>query len=246
MSRVQNFQEKLHWPLYDSMSIKHDFQPADLNNPLPKRFFTDIQGKTKLDTNMDQAAVLPSTNTYEVRSMRLVVGPAFGTVPGGITLPDPPLPFPGELAASEKDATDQKEHKASAGLPNSHYYYDQPCPIEKVDSLMKQLVSSLVYNSVLTLIVGEKTMIQAPSFLFPAGAGVFPMTTHGEPTPVSTFRFAEPVVIDRQQNFRVELNLPQGWPRAWTELQKWSGHCHLPMDLRIWVVMDGFLTRDVQ
>ncbi len=30
-------------------------------------------------------------------------------------------------------------------------------------------------------------------------------TTHGEPSPAATFRFAEPVFIDKQQNFRVEI-----------------------------------------
>ncbi|WP_139489363.1 hypothetical protein [Brevibacillus dissolubilis] len=237
MSRVQNYQEKLHWPLYDSILFKYPITEKELSNPLPKRFFTDIQGKTKLDTNMDQASVLPSTNTYEVRSLRLIVAPGFGTVPESNFLVNEPDPFTEETGKEEKAGAYQK------GGYNSYY---KSCAIDQLDTMMRQLMSSLVYSSVLSLIVGEKTMLQAPSFLFPSGAGVFPMASHGEPTPVATFRLAEPVIIDRQQNFRVELNLPYGWPKAWTDALNWSGGCGFRTDIRIWVILDGYLTRDVQ
>jgi hypothetical protein len=86
-----------------------------------------------------------------------------------------------------------------------------------------------------------------PTFYFPAGAGVSPgsaiVTNHGEPDPLATFRFAEPVLIEPQQNFRVEMLFPQGVP----------GGNGVPGSLanvngpwRIWVVLDGYLTRDVQ
>jgi len=84
-------------------------------------------------------------------------------------------------------------------------------------------------------------MIESPTFYFPAGAGVSPggpeFTNHGEPDPLATFRFAEPVRIDSQQGFRVEMLFPQGVPGS---LANTSG------PLRIWVVLDGYLTRDVQ
>ena len=35
---------------------------------------------------------------------------------------------------------------------------------------------------------------------------------HGEPDPPATFRFAEPVFIEPQQNFRVGMSFPQGVP----------------------------------
>ena len=81
-------------------------------------------------------------------------------------------------------------------------------------------LSDLIYNSVTTLLVGEKIMVEAPTYLFPSGAGVsgvsLPVTStvanHGEPDPMATFRFAEPVTIDPQQNFRIEMLFPQGVP----------------------------------
>jgi hypothetical protein len=103
------------------------------------------------------------------------------------------------------------------------------------------VLPELIYNSVTTLLVGEKNMMEAPTLYFPSGAGVSPgtaeVTNHGEPDPLATFRFSEPVMIDRQQNFRVEMLFPQGVPGI---LANTSG------PLRIWVVLDGYLTRDVQ
>ena len=58
-------------------------------------------------------------------------------------------------------------------------------------------------------------MIEMPTFWFPSGAGVSPgltVSNHGEPDPTATFRFAEPVYIEPQQNFRVEMAFPQGVP----------------------------------
>jgi hypothetical protein len=102
-------------------------------------------------------------------------------------------------------------------------------------------LSELIFNSVSTLLVGEKTMIEMPTFWFPAGAGVNTgngnVMNHGEPDPMATFRFAEPVTIEPQQSFRVEMQFPQDVPRA---VATASG------PLRIWVVLDGYLTRDVQ
>ena len=74
----------------------------------------------------------------------------------------------------------------------------------------RRTLSDLIYNSVTTLLVGEKIMVEAPTYLFPSGAGVsgvsLPIAStvanHGEPDPMATFRFAEPVTIDPQQNFR--------------------------------------------
>ena len=54
----------------------------------------------------------------------------------------------------------------------------------------------------------------------------------------ATFRFAEPVFIDRQQNFRVEIEVPDA--DVLKELQQIYG------PLYIWVVLDGYMTRDVQ
>jgi hypothetical protein len=112
------------------------------------------------------------------------------------------------------------------------------------------VLADLIYNSVTSLLVGEKTMIEMPTYYFPAGAGVSPgnqsVPSHGEPDPMATFRFSEPVMIEPNQNFRVEILFPQGVP----EKPKTGTH---PLRLgdatgpfRLWVVLDGYLTRDVQ
>jgi hypothetical protein len=114
-----------------------------------------------------------------------------------------------------------------------------------------EILGDLIYNSVTTLIVGEKIMIEMPTFWFPSGAGVSPgfstVTNHGEPDPMATFRFAEPVIIEQHQNFRVEMLFPQGVPGQGVptaEQNKFLAGVVGP--IRIWVVLDGYLTRDVQ
>jgi hypothetical protein len=120
---------------------------------------------------------------------------------------------------------------------------------EKDDTLDSQngtrFLAGLIYNSVTTLLVGEKTMIEAPTFLFPAGTGVHSprirqthiMQHYGEPDHLNTFRFAEPVIIEPQQNFRVEMSFPRGLPPSVTGA---SGPYH------IWVVLDGYLVRNIR
>ena len=115
-------------------------------------------------------------------------------------------------------------------------------------SITDNILADLIYNSVTTLLVGEKTMIEMPTFYFPSGAGVSPgnqsLPSHGEPDPMATFRFSEPVMIEPNQNFRVELLFPQGVP-----VRNNGGPPRLgdaPGPFRLWVVLDGYLTRDVQ
>jgi hypothetical protein len=90
-------------------------------------------------------------------------------------------------------------------------------------------------------------MIEMPTFYFPSGAGVSmgngDVTNHGEPDPMATFRFAEPVIIEPQQNFRVEMLFPQGVPGKDGVPGKLA---EVQGPFRIWVVLDGLLTRDVQ
>jgi hypothetical protein len=85
-------------------------------------------------------------------------------------------------------------------------------------------------------------MIQMPTWFFPGGAGPYServgITTHGEPSPTATFRFAEPIFIDKQQNFRVEIEIPD------TDTLKQIQRIYGPLNL--WVVLDGYMTRDVQ
>ena len=102
-------------------------------------------------------------------------------------------------------------------------------------------LSELIYNSVTSLIVGERVSIEMPTFYFPAGAGVqgvgLTVQNHGIPDPLATFRFAEAVSIEPNQSFRGEMLFPQGLPE---DVARARG------PLRIWLVLDGYLTRDVQ
>jgi hypothetical protein len=81
-----------------------------------------------------------------------------------------------------------------------------------------------------------------PTWFFPGGAGPYSeqshVTTHGTPSPLDTFRFAEPIYIDKQQNFRVEIEIPDS--EMVKELQRIYG------PLYVWVVLDGYMERGVQ
>ena len=221
MAKVQGVKEKIHSPLYDAYFVKDEFKPgtagdkktfADfMTDPRVIRFFVDVQNKTKLETNLPAAGVLPSLNTFEARALRVVVSNL----------------RPTELKGS-----------TGAGAPRS-------------SGNESAILADLIYNSVTSLIVGEKIMIEMPTFWFPSGAGVSPgltVSNHGDPNPTATFRFAEPVYIEPQQNFRVEMAFPQGIPGvavgAVTEDKNKLAHVTGP--LRIWVVLDSYLTRDVQ
>lgn len=209
MSKMQGYKEQLQYPLFDAFFVP---KPGDQNPPNPLgtfqsamtdprviRFFVDVQNKTKLETNMQAAGVLPSLNAFETRAMRVVVS----------------------SVQLKKDETKPDKVKQLINEP--------------------EIVADLIYNSVTTLVVGEKIMIEMPTFWFPSGAGVSPgfptVTNHGEPDPMATFRFAEPVIIEPQQNFRVEMLFPRDVPER---LAAVNG------PLRIWVVLDGYLKRDVQ
>lgn len=200
MARLSGMKEKLHMPIYDAFFVQENSGrntlPLAMTDPRMLRFFVDVQNKTRLETNLQAAGVLPSLNSFEARAMRVIV-------------------------SSLKEKDDQQAEAV--------------------------FLAELIYNSVTSLLVGEKVMIEMPTFWFPAGAGVSPgqgvgtltaiVQNHGEPNHLNTFRFAEPVFIESQQNFRVEIAFPQGLPLA---VEKALG------PYRIWVVLDGYLTRDVQ
>ena len=44
-----------------------------MTDPRVIRFFVDVQNKTKLETNMQAAGMLPSQNSFEARALRVVV-----------------------------------------------------------------------------------------------------------------------------------------------------------------------------
>ena len=223
MAKVHEVKEKLHWPVYDAFFVQAEGKANGkvrftdfMTDPRVIRFFVDVQNKTKLETNLQASGVLPSLNTLEARALRVVVSSLRLPFPSGSQIP-----------------TKEKEVKSAIAEGGTE----------------GEILADLIYYSVTSLIVGEKIMIEVPTFWFPAGAGVSPgfprVTNHGEPDPMATFRFAEPVFIEPQQNFRVEMSFPQGvpgqdTPRDPTRLANVKG------PFRIWVVLDGFLTRDVQ
>lgn len=431
MAVVRGVKEKLHLPLYDSLFVRPKEQLREIESSSVLKFFVDVQGKTKLETNMQSASLLPHWNTFEARALRVVVS-------------DLPVVFPEEIEAcvrkpdsahdndlpnleecleqlcdlikdekqkkgAEKDSldtiwayvgefenlvgktknigidlegclgffrtlsdentlgrmlelqteleelapdlstvlrrtriqmskleeaerfadkldalpgtratkilqkkfkdaracfdsfchiadwvkgiqrTDFKKAKSSVDVLHGFFctehtriemlenikqcLFDAQREIDSmlfqsnaprtqgiqeclVDQLNKQAIpldeqlfgngtsvlSKLVYNSITTFSVGEKVMMQMPTWFFPSGAGPYSedgnVVTHGFPSPEATFRFAEPVFIDTQQNFRVEIEIPEA--SELTDLQRLYG------PLFIWVVLDGYMVRDVQ
>jgi len=234
MARVQGVKEKLHSPIYDAFFVPGiaGATPAKkfsevMTDPRAIRFFVDVQNKTRLETNLQAAGVLPSLNNFEARALRVVVS-------------NPPCLIEPDLimAAGHRYFGYTGKEKGAAGQAFVKEIQDlcsQSC------AQVSSILAELIYNSVTTLLVGEKTMIEMPTYFFPAGAGVSPgngaVINHGEPDPMATFRFSEPVTIEPQQNFRVEIVFPRDVPKVVADAIG---------PLRIWVVLDGYLTRDVQ
>lgn len=235
MGKYQGVKEKLHYPVYDAFFVPGEptqktFMET-MTDPRMVRFFVDVQNKTKLETNLQSSGVLPSLNTFEARALRVVVSPCIAGDEESKVV---------EIAdrycekIRPRDTSEEQKEQARKTL--------QAEIAEECDrSAADKILAELVYNSVTTLLVGEKIMIEMPTYFFPSGAGVFPgsgkISNHGEPDPMATFRFAEPVIIEPQQNFRVEMLFPQGVPKILSNVKG---------AFRIWVVLDGYLTRDVQ
>src|SRR4030095_8489714 len=65
--------EKVHLPLYDSVFVAPGKQLRDIATSSVLKFFVNVQGKTKLQTNMQSTSLLPHWNTFEARALRVVV-----------------------------------------------------------------------------------------------------------------------------------------------------------------------------
>ena len=325
MAVVQGIREKVHLPIYDSLSVQNGKQLRDAEGTSILKFFVNVQGKTKLETNLQSASLLPHYNTFEARAMRVVISdlpPQFpalqlrrtelnvvsrdnrdvdiriNTTPGtelGKVLLDgsgDPATTGGEVVIADiefgldrvmallseaRRSDDQVAFIVSeeagvtlrAGTLTTQInaqdvfrFGNIELSLADLEDLVAELdeklqppkeqlrpnngagtiIGKLIYNTVTTLYVGEKIMIQMPTWFFPAGAGPYSeskaLTTHGKPSPLATFRFAEPIFIDKQQNFRVELEIPD--TDTLKEIQRIYG------PLKIWLVLDGYMTRDVQ
>jgi hypothetical protein len=310
MAIVQGIREKVHLPIYDSLSVDPEKQLRSVEGTSILKFFVNVQSKTKLETNLQSASLLPHYNTFEARAMRVVISdlpPEFPTdsIGKGTDLSvvdsdgkpfvigsdkrevvadvEAGLKFLMEKLAEARESGEDVEFPADDNLDDKikvkFKFADTGDPvsddesqpirdqasisvsvadlegmIERMDKNAPPkeqirlnngagtVISKFIYNTVTTLFVGEKIMIQMPTWFFPAGAGPYSErgnnTTHGEPSPTATFRFAEPIFIDKQQNFRVEIEIPD------TDTLKQIQSIYGPFNL--WVVLDGYMTRDVQ
>jgi hypothetical protein len=329
MAVVQGIKEKVHLPLYDSIAVKREEQLQDDQRSSTLKFFVDVQGKTKLETNLQSASQLSHYNTFEARAMRVVISDLPPELPEDPTAKDTGfdvtdecenpfyldahhkigavdssnVPVPGtfeygfeasglkqisadievgldrivellqkardseggfaELSPTDKEVTlladgeelkpiqaeKLKEFGATIFISTGDLEFllseiperDTPPQFQlDPDKGITEFINKFIYNTVTTFFVGEKIMMQMPTYYFPSGSGVFNghAASHGEPDPMATFRFAEAINIDRQQNFRVEIEVPDS--DVFKELQRVYG------PLFIWVVLDGYLTRDVQ
>jgi hypothetical protein len=276
MAVVQGIREKVHLPIYDSIHVERGAQLIDVENSSTLKFFVDVQRKTKLETNLQSASLLPHYNTFEARAMRVVISdlpPVYSEdvkvevfqgrettaalktdLKRAMELLEQARESEDGFAIVHVDTTTGEEDDTGSGTSVTLAIDDLELAVEELDKKApapEQLrpnngagttISKFIYNTVTTLYVGEKIMIQMPTWFFPAGAGPYSeaasFTTHGEPSPTATFRFAEPVFVDKQQNFRVEIEVPD--TDVLKEVQKIYG----PMF--IWVVLDGYMVRDVQ
>ncbi len=323
MAVVRGIREKVHMPLYDSIFVEPEKQLRELERSSTLKFFVNVQNKTRLETNLQSASLLPHYNTFEARAMRVVISdlpPKFpdegdeiiassddvedveffvtdedenGFDAAGNTVPPSAGPVVDYTASVEADLATLMELLREANESEDGFVFlsvdddevvevfdaaeavvtdpvfnqlsnngagiwvsagdiealidsleEKAPPLEQLrpDNGSGNLVSKFIYNTVTTFYVGEKVMIEMPTFFFPGGSGAHSLNgktvNHGEPNPQATFRFAEPIYIDRQQNFRVELEIPDA--DTLKEIQKLYG------PFNIWVIMDGYMTRGVQ
>lgn len=325
MAVVQGVKEKVHLPIYDSLSVAPKKQLSDVEgvNSSVLKLFVDVQGKTKLETNLQSASLLPHYNTFEARAMRVVISDLKPEFPDDPTVDSDPFPvvdgdgkplgysagavvtgaavnstnvvqaaisiglsdLVDEIQTAENDPNNEVSIPldddlvdaqsvlagtsttpltkndiatlANAGavitlssddlsaLLDSDQITDEERPLDEQihpNNGAGTLMGKFVYNTVTSFYVGEKLMIQMPTWFFPAGGGVWNQSgnevTHGEPTPLATFRFAEPIFIDKQQNFRVEIEIPDS--EVFSDFKRIYG------PFVVWVVLDGYMTRDVQ
>ena len=328
MAVVQGIREKVHLPIYDSVFVESGKQLRDvdeLDNSGTLKFFVNVQKKSKLETNLQSASLLPHYNTFEARAMRVVISdlppvfddkvtaksadtddvePFVETDEGEEVLVDDNGAVSGDPKKDVNEITVEleltlsrlmellKEARAdSDGFTTIDVTNDEEVTLSAtsssgdeievdadsvadaggtiflgardLESLVRaleeeprippdeqfrpsngasNLISKIIFNTVTTLFVGEKIMIQMPTWFFPGGAGAYSegatFVSHGEPSPLATFRFAEPIYIDKQQNFRVEIEVTD--KEVLTEIQRIYG------PLNMWVVLDGYMVRDVQ
>lgn len=216
MAKVQGVCEKIHWPMHDAFFVKDEFKSGTTG---PKKTFMDFMAN---DPRVIRFFVDVQNKTkLETNLQAPSVLPSLNTF---------------EARALRVAVSNLRYEKRDEKIDKQAQFNES------------EILADLIYNSVTSLIVGEKVMIEMPTFWFPSGAGVSPgfptVSNHGTPDPTATFRFAEPIHFASQQTFRVEIAFPHGVPGAGTTDRTKLANVEGPF--RIWVVLDGYLTRDVQ
>jgi len=175
MAGPRSIKEKVHLPIYDSITIEPKKRLSDTQIENGFTFFIHTKGKSNLETNV---GLLSEFERFEGWGMRVVI--------------------------------------ASDGTEN--------------------LMGKLIYNTVTSLVVGGKTAIELPTWFFVGdGGGCAPVVMRQlERSTTGGFRFAEPIVIDKQQNFRAEMAAPH--VESFKELRRTLG------PTRVWVALDGYFT----
>src|SRR2546430_4685810 len=107
MASVQGIREKVHLPIYDSLQVAPEKQLRETESSSTMKFFVNVQGKTKLETNLQAASLLPHYNTFEARAMRVVISdlaPQFPDNDQAPTIADEELPVTGTDASDNEQA----------------------------------------------------------------------------------------------------------------------------------------------
>ena len=73
MATVQGIRERIGQPIIDAFRVPPGKQLRDIEPGSTLKFFVNVQGKTKLETNLQSASLLPHYNTFEARAMRVVI-----------------------------------------------------------------------------------------------------------------------------------------------------------------------------
>src|SRR6476659_1189676 len=94
MATVQGIRERIGQPIIDALRVPPGKQLRDAEGSSTLKFFVNVQGKTKLETNLQSASLLPHYNTFEARAMRVVIS-------------DLPPVFPDESNNGPKSKTDE-------------------------------------------------------------------------------------------------------------------------------------------
>ncbi len=215
MAVVRGIREKVHLPLYDAVSFKDPAEITDADK--------SIAGQISRQGNLIKFFVNVQDKTkLETNQQESSVLSHYNTYEARAlrVILEPPCRGNGTTTSKSKAQAQVTDIRAT-------------CEERDTDFL-----ANFIYNSVTTFIVGEKVMIQAPTWFFPSGAGPANLAglTNGSPSPEATFRLAEPVHISHQQNFRVEIEFPRGTGMLGTA----TGPS------KLWVVVDGYIQRDVQ